>query len=78
MHNPSLRQEARYEPAVVIPVTQDGSLLDWLSANGRLIAREKDDREDNLSEDAELSDLMDVDDHSYDDDDDIDLDDDES
>jgi hypothetical protein len=37
---PSLHQEPRYEPASVIPLKQEISLLDWLKANNRLIARE--------------------------------------
>ena len=37
---PSLHQEPRYEPAVVIPLKQEISLLDWLKANNRLIPRE--------------------------------------
>ncbi len=75
MYNPSLRQEPRYEPAAVIPLTHDSSLLDWLRAEGRLMAREKDDRELLLEEDQDLSELMDGDDHyDLDDDDDIEID----
>jgi hypothetical protein len=66
MYNPSLRQESRYEPATVIPLKKDSSILDWLAANGRLIAREKEEYEANfLEEDEEISDLMEVDDHVY-------------
>lgn len=72
MYNPSLRQEPRYEPAVVIPVKYDSSILDWLKANDRLIPRDGEDLKSSLKEDEEISELMDVDD-SYDDDD-IDLD----
>jgi hypothetical protein len=75
MYNPSLRQEPRYEPAVVIPLKQEASFLDWLGNNGRLIARDKDERESTLTDDEEIADLMDVDDHVYDDDDDDLLDD---
>lgn len=73
MYNPSLRQEPRYEPAVVIPVKYDSSILDWLEANDRLIPREQEEAKSTLKEDEEISELMDVDD-GYDDDDDIDLD----
>lgn len=73
MYNPSLRQEPRYEPAVVIPVKYDSSILDWLKANDRLIPREREDSRSPLKEDEEISELMDVDD-SYDDDDDDDID----
>ena len=73
MLNPSLRQEPRYEPASVIPVNRNTSILDWLSASGRLVSREKDKEEiistDLLDEDVELSELMDVEDSLYDDDD---------
>lgn len=75
MYNPSVRQEPRYEPAAVIPVNRDASILDWLAATGRLIPRDKEEKEDLSDEDVDLSDLMDVDDHGYDDDDDdLDLD----
>ena len=44
MYNPSLRREPRYEPASVIPLKQDNSILEWLRSSGRLTAR--DDKED--------------------------------
>lgn len=73
MLNPSLRQEPRYEPAAVLPVTRNTSILDWLSATGRLVARDKEKEEyistDLLDEEIDLSELMDVDDSLYDDDD---------
>lgn len=71
MYNPSLRQEPRYEPAAVIPLKQDSSLIDWLVSNGRIIPREIEETVDLLQDDAEISELMDVDDHVYDDDDDV-------
>lgn len=63
MKNPALRKEKRYEPAPVIPLKQEGSLLDWLEANNRIIYREE--REDrffhpNLTDEEEISDLIDV------------------
>ncbi|MEA5508592.1 DUF3134 domain-containing protein [Crocosphaera sp. UHCC 0190] len=67
--NPSVRQEPRYEPAAVIPVKQDSSILNWLEATNRLIPREQEESTSSVEEDAEISDLIDVDD-SYDDDDD--------
>lgn len=77
MYNPSLRREPRYEPASVISLKKDPSLIDWLAANNRLIFRDREDKEDTLDEDLEMSELMDVDDSIYDDDDDdIELDDD--
>ncbi|MBD1810088.1 DUF3134 domain-containing protein [Microcoleus sp. FACHB-SPT15] len=76
MYNPSLREEPREQLADVIPVQQETSLLDWLEANNRLLAREVQD--DPFREDEqEISELMGVDDSAYDDDDlDDDLDDD--
>jgi hypothetical protein len=75
--NPALSQEPRYEPAIVIPLKQESSLLDWLKANNRLIARELSESEnldaahDDVSE--LLSDDYDDDDDSFDDDDDDDV-----
>jgi len=60
MHNPSLRQEPRYEPATVIPLKQDTSLLDWLEQNNRLMPREslESENEKYLEEDEEIAQLM--------------------
>jgi phosphopantothenoylcysteine synthetase/decarboxylase len=74
MYNPSLREEPREQLADVIPVRQETSLLDWLETNGRLIARDAQD-DAFLEDEEEISELMGVDDSTYDDDDD-DLDDD--
>ncbi|MGF1480798.1 MAG: DUF3134 domain-containing protein [Cyanophyceae cyanobacterium] len=67
MNNPSLRQEPRYEPAAVIPLKQNTSILDWLSANKRLIPREEVEIP-KLEEEEEFEGLIDED--SYTDDDD--------
>lgn len=73
--NPSLREEPREQLAEVISSKQESSLLDWLEANGRLVAR--DVQEDPLlGDEVEIADLMGTDDSSYDDDDIDDLDDD--
>ena len=60
MNNPSLRQEPRYEPATVIPLKQDTSLLDWLEQNNRLMPREslESENEKYLEEDEEIAQLM--------------------
>jgi len=60
MINPSLRQESRYEPASVIPLKQDSSLLDWLEQNNRLMPREdaESENEKYLEEDEEIAQLM--------------------
>ena len=67
--NPALVQEPRYEPAIVIPLKQEASLLDWLKANNRLIPREPLETEKVKTED-DLDMLMDGDDDDFDDDDD--------
>jgi hypothetical protein len=71
MYNPSLREEPREQLADVIPVKQETSLLDWLEANNRLLAREVQD-DPFLEDEQEISELMGVDDSAYDDDDDLD------
>ena len=71
MYNPSLREEPREQLADVIPVQQETSLLDWLEANNRLLAREVQD-DPFLEDEQEISELMGVDDSAYDDDDDLD------
>ncbi|HEY9672216.1 MAG TPA: DUF3134 domain-containing protein [Waterburya sp.] len=74
MYNPSLREEPREQLADVIPVKQESSLLDWLEANGRLVARDVVD-DSYLDDEEEIVELMGGDDGGFDDDDD-DLDDD--
>lgn len=72
MKNPALRKEKRYEPAPVIPLKQDGSLLDWLEANNRMIRREEKEEKlvmPILTEDEEISDLIDGEDDDFDADD---------
>jgi hypothetical protein len=60
MKNPALRKEKRYEPAPVIPLKQDGSLLDWLDDNGRIIYREDKVIEKVPLEEEEISDLSEL------------------
>ena len=62
--NPALVQEPRYEPAIVIPLKQEASLLDWLKANNRLIPREPVETVKAKSED-DLDVLMDGDDEDF-------------
>jgi hypothetical protein len=45
--NPALKQQPRYEPAPVIAVQRNTSILEWLEAQGRLI--ERDDRDPAVS-----------------------------
>ncbi len=70
MKNPALVQEPRYEPAIVIPLKQEASLLDWLKANNRIIARETVDEVDTIKAEDDLEALMDSDDDDFVDDDD--------
>ncbi|HEY9904994.1 MAG TPA: DUF3134 domain-containing protein [Candidatus Sericytochromatia bacterium] len=68
MYNNALREEPREQLAEVIPVKQETSLLDWLEANNRLIARDVQD-DGFLDDEEEISDLIGVDDTTLDDDD---------
>ncbi|MEO0771013.1 MAG: DUF3134 domain-containing protein [Cyanobacteria bacterium J06649_4] len=81
-YNPSVRQIPRKNPADVIPLQRDSSILNWLEGTGRLIPREPVDSVGDEPEPEELADLMgnedkedDVDD--TDDDDEMSLDDDD-
>lgn len=62
--NPALVQEPRYEPAIVIPLKQEASLLDWLKANNRLIPRESIEPE-KIKADDDLEVLMDSEDDDF-------------
>ena len=64
--NPALVQEPRYEPAIVIPLKQEASLLDWLKASNRLIPREPVEVEkEKVKSDDDLDVLMDGDDDDF-------------
>lgn len=63
-YNPSLRYQPRNEPAPVLPMTQESSLLDWLEATGRLSARTTSDF-DYLDTEEEIADLMGAGDADY-------------
>lgn len=56
--NPALSQEPRYEPAIVIPLKQDTSLLEWLKANNRLISREPAEKENADAAHDDVSELL--------------------
>ena len=73
--NPALSQEPRYEPAIVIPLKQESSLLDWLRANNRLIPREPAEKENLDAAQDDVSELL-SDDFEEEEDDDFDDDDD--
>lgn len=71
MHNPALHQIPRSQPASPIPLQRDASILDWLEGTGRLLAREPADF-DFKNDEEEITELMAVDDGSFDLDDDDD------
>lgn len=73
MYNPSLRREPRTEPAAVLPITRETSLIDWLESSGRMIARAPEEVKIEIpEEDEEITELMG--DEGFDDmDDDLDL-----
>ena len=71
INNPALSQEARFEPAIVIPLKQKASLLDWLESNNRLIPREREPEiEKPKSSQDDVEELLDSDDYDVDFDDD--------
>ncbi|MDY7012155.1 MAG: DUF3134 domain-containing protein [Cyanobacteriota bacterium] len=69
LHNRALVQESRYEPASVIPLKRDSSLLDWLERKGRLLPREKQEAARVASdvEEDDISGLIEEEDRDYDD-----------
>lgn len=72
MKNPALHETPREQPAAVIPVQRDASILDWLEGTGRLLAREVVADVDFRDDEAEINELMASDDSSFDLDDDDD------
>ena len=71
INNPALSQEARFEPAIVIPLKQKASLLDWLESNNRLIPREPEPgTQKTASAQDDVEELLDNDDYDADFDDD--------
>ena len=67
VNNPALSQEPRFEPAVVIPLKQKASLLDWLESNNRLIPRERDaDTKKPSSSQDDVEELLDNEDYDSD------------
>ena len=73
LYNPSLIELPRDQRAPVIRLKQEDSILDWLEATGRLLARDDRDHDYLLEYHEEISDLMAIVDSTYDDleDDDI-------
>jgi len=60
MNNPSLRETPRCQPAEVITVNRDLSLIEWLEATGRMLALETNDATDYIPEDeVDIAEIMD-------------------
>ncbi|MEM1368832.1 MAG: DUF3134 domain-containing protein [Cyanobacteria bacterium P01_H01_bin.15] len=69
MKNPALSQESRFEPAKVIPLKNDSSLLEWLRASDRIIEREVVKEIASVEEDPEFDGLIEEDSYESDDED---------
>ncbi|MCG6138056.1 MAG: DUF3134 domain-containing protein [Nostoc sp. LLA-1] len=78
LHSP-LSEEPRNQRAPVIPLKQESSMMDWLQAKGRLVARNVQEA-DVSQEEAEISDFLTgedgIGDYDLDDDSDVSVDDD--
>jgi hypothetical protein len=74
MLNSPLREAPRNQRAAVIPLKQETSLLDWLQASGRLIARENHEQDYGDDGEEEISEFLGGEDgYEIDDDDDSDV-----
>jgi hypothetical protein len=78
--NPALRETPRNQPAAVIPLQRDASMLDWLESTGRLLDREVQEQQAALDGgEEEISEFLGGEESGFDDldddDDDLDLDD---
>ncbi len=75
MLNNPLREQPRNQRAAVIPLKQEPSLLDWLQATGRLIARDSHEPDFADESEEEISEFLGgddgIDDYDFDEDDDI-------
>ncbi|TAF11056.1 MAG: DUF3134 domain-containing protein [Nostocales cyanobacterium] len=69
MLNGPLHEQPRNQRATVIRTSNEFILLEWLKSTGRLIAREPVEST-HLNEVEEISEIIDLDDLSYDNDDD--------
>lgn len=69
MPNSPLQEQPRNRVASVIPAKNELSILDWLKASGRLVARDRTEAEIAQGEPmSDIADIIDPDDPSYDDD----------
>lgn len=65
MENRALSQKPRYEPADVISLTRDHTLLDWLQESGRLIPREDVAAESAARDEGDIDLILDEGDDSF-------------
>jgi hypothetical protein len=72
LSNRALRETPRNQPAAVIPLQRDASMLDWLEGTGRLLARDVQEPDYSVATDEEINDMLAGDDSSFDTDDDDD------
>ena len=70
--NPALKQQPRYEPAPVIAVQRNTSILEWLESQGRLIDRDERDPAVSALDRSNLDEELFEDDRAYQEEDDSD------
>ena len=70
--NPALKQQPRYEPAPVIAVQRNTSILEWLESQGRLIDRDERDPAVSALDRSNLDEAVCEDDRAYQEEDDSD------
>ncbi len=71
-NNPALKQQLRSEPAPVIAVQRNTSILEWLEGQGRLIDRDERDPAVSALDQPNLEEELFEDDNSYQEEDDSD------
>jgi Protein of unknown function (DUF3134) len=71
-NNPALKQQPRYEPAPVIAVQRNTSILEWLESQGRLIERDERDPAVSALDQPNLEEELFEDDRDYQEEDDSD------
>ncbi len=57
-HNPALKEESRYEPALIIPLRESESILDWLKHTDRLFKLREPHRFNDNNVPEELEDII--------------------
>lgn len=67
MPNSPLQEQPRNRVASVIPAKNELSILDWLKASGRLVARDRSET-DPVAQGESIADIIDPDDPNYEDD----------